>query len=89
MYVASSGNGGSNYTGFRLTLTGHPVAIPGSTVALPDGSAPGDVLFNGTGTKLAGTRVGTCQIDSFTVGSNLTELSNSRSGSVPIGQVLA
>ena len=36
--------------------------------ALPDGSQPGDVLFNGTGTKLAGTRVGTSLIDSFTVG---------------------
>jgi 6-phosphogluconolactonase len=70
LYVANSGNGGSNYAGFRLTPTGHPVAIPGSTVALPDGSAPGDVLFNGTGTKLVGTRVGTSQIDSFTVGIN-------------------
>jgi DNA-binding beta-propeller fold protein YncE len=38
-------------------------------VALPDGAQPGDVLFNGTGTRLAGTRVGTSQIDSFTVGS--------------------
>jgi 6-phosphogluconolactonase len=27
------------------------------------------VLFNGTGSKLAGTRVGTSQVDSFTVGS--------------------
>ncbi|HEX6524983.1 MAG TPA: beta-propeller fold lactonase family protein [Streptosporangiaceae bacterium] len=70
LYVANAGNGGSNYTGFQLTPIGHPVAIPGSTVALPDGSAPGDVLFNGTGTKLAGTRVGTSQIDSFTVGRN-------------------
>jgi hypothetical protein len=70
VYVANSGNGGSNYTGFHLSPPGHLVAIPGSTVALPDGSAPGDVLFNGTGTKLAGTRVGTSQIDSFTVGSN-------------------
>jgi 6-phosphogluconolactonase len=70
VYVANAGNGGSNYTGFQLTPTGHLVAIPGSTVALPDGSAPGDVLFNGTGTKLAGTRVGTSQIDSFTVGAN-------------------
>ena len=44
--------------------------MPGSTVALPDGSQPGDVLFNGDGTKLVGTRVGTSQIDSFTVGCN-------------------
>ena len=70
VYVANSGNGGSNYTGFQLSPAGHLAAIPRSTVALPDGSAPGDVLFNGTGTKLAGTRVGTSQIDSFTVGSN-------------------
>ena len=68
VYVANAGNGGSNYTGFRLTFTGGLLPIPGSTVALPDGSAPGDVLFNATGTKLAGTRVGTSQIDSFTVG---------------------
>ena len=40
----------------------------GSTVALPDGAQPGDVLFNGNGSKLVGTRVGTSQIDSFTVG---------------------
>lgn len=70
VYVANSGNGGSNYTGFRLDGEGRLEPIPGSTVALPDGSAPGDVLFNGNGTKLAGTRVGTSQIDSFTVGSD-------------------
>jgi 6-phosphogluconolactonase (cycloisomerase 2 family) len=39
-------------------------------VDLPTGSQPGDVLFNGTGTKLVGTRVGTSEIDSFTVGDN-------------------
>jgi hypothetical protein len=27
-------------------------------VTLASGAAPGDVLFNGTGTKLAGTEVG-------------------------------
>ena len=68
VYVANSGNGGSNYTGFRLAH-GRLAPVAGSTVALPDGSQPGDVLFNGDGTKLAGTRVGTSQIDSFTVGS--------------------
>lgn len=70
VYVANSGNGGSNYTGFRLRDDGRLEPIPGSTVALPDGAAPGDVLFNGDGTKLAGTRVGTSQIDSFTVGND-------------------
>jgi hypothetical protein len=68
VYVANSGNGGSNYTGFRLAPSGQLQPIAGSTVALPDGSQPGDVLFNGDGTKLAGTRIGTSLIDSFTVG---------------------
>src|SRR6266487_914810 len=69
VYVANSGNGGSNYTGFRLRPNGRLQPIAGSTVALPDGSQPGDVLFSGDGAKLAGTRVGTSLIDSFTVGS--------------------
>ena len=69
VYVANSGNGGSNYTGFRLRPNCRLQPIAGSTVALPDGSQPGDVLFSGDGAKLAGTRVGTSQIDSFTVGS--------------------
>jgi 6-phosphogluconolactonase len=67
-YVANSGTGGSNYTGFRLGSAGRLRPIAGATVALPDGAQPGDVLFNTTGTKLAGARVGTSQIDSFTVG---------------------
>jgi 6-phosphogluconolactonase len=68
VYVANSGTGGSNYTGFRLAGDGRLRPIPGSTVSLPAGSQPGDVLFNGTGRKLVGTRVGTSMIDSFTVG---------------------
>src|SRR5438067_4318749 len=68
VYVANAGTGGSNYAGFRLGSRGRLHPIAGSTVALPDGAQPGDVLFNGTGGKLAGTRVGTSQIDSFTVG---------------------
>jgi len=68
VYVANSGTGGSDYTGFRLHRNGRLAPIAGSAVALPDGSQPGDVLFNGDGTRLAGTRVGTSQIDSFTVG---------------------
>lgn len=68
VYVANSGNGGSNYTGFILGRGGHLYPLPGSTVALPDGSAQADVLFNGTGTKLVGTRVGSSLIDSFVVG---------------------
>ena len=38
-------------------------------MTLASGAAPGDVLFNGTGTKLLGTEVGPSVIDSFTVGS--------------------
>jgi 6-phosphogluconolactonase len=68
VYVANSGTGGSNYTGFRLAHDGRLRPISGATVKLPDGSQPGDVLFNGTGRKLVGTRVGTSMIDSFTVG---------------------
>jgi sugar lactone lactonase YvrE len=67
VYVANSGNGGSNYTGFRL-LGGHLFHIPGSTVILAANAAPADVLFNGTGTELVGTEVGTSVIDSFRVG---------------------
>ena len=69
VYVANSGNGGSNYTGFRL-FGGHLFQVPGSTVTLAANAAPADVLFNGTGTKLVGTEVGTSVIDSFTVGFN-------------------
>jgi 6-phosphogluconolactonase len=69
VYVANSGSGGSNYTGFWLGWGGRLFPIPGSTVTLAANAAPGDVLFNGTGTKLVGTEVGTSLIDSFTVGS--------------------
>jgi len=68
VYVANSGVG-SNYAGFRLRPNGRLDPIPGSTVTLASNAAPGDVLFNGTGTKLVGTEVGTSLIDSFTVGS--------------------
>jgi 6-phosphogluconolactonase len=68
VYAANAGNGGSNYTGFTLNPGGHLRPLAGSTVPLPDGSSPGDVLFNSDGTRLVGNRVGTSLIDSFTVG---------------------
>jgi 6-phosphogluconolactonase len=68
VYVANSGTGDSNYTGFRLGFFGQLYPIPGSTVPLAANAAPADVLFNGTGSKLAGTEVGTSEVDSFTVG---------------------
>jgi 6-phosphogluconolactonase len=70
VYVANAGDGGANYTGFKLNPGGHLRPLPGSTFSLPDGSTPGDVLFSGDGTKLVGTRVGTSLIDSFAVGAD-------------------
>ncbi len=68
VYVANAGPAATDYTGFRLSPRGSLTPIPDSTVTLPGTAQPGDVLFNSTGTKLIGTRVGTSQIDSFTVG---------------------
>jgi 6-phosphogluconolactonase len=72
VYVANAGPGASfgdtNYTGFRLNRGGHFSPIPDSTYVLPNDSKPGQVLFNRDGDKLAGTRIATSQIDSFTVG---------------------
>ena len=68
VYVANAGAVDPNYTGFTLNLFGQLQPLANSTVSLPNGSQPGDVLFNSTGTSLAGTRVGTSEIDSFVVG---------------------
>ncbi len=68
VYVANAGADGTNYTGFRLSGRGHLRPIAGSTVSLPAGSQPGDVLFNSTGTNLVGTLVVPAQITSFAVG---------------------
>jgi 6-phosphogluconolactonase (cycloisomerase 2 family) len=75
VYVANAAAVGPNYTGFTLSPSGRLQPLANSTVFLPDGSQPGDVLFNSTGTNLVGARVGTSEIDSFAVGTNglLTE----------------
>jgi 6-phosphogluconolactonase (cycloisomerase 2 family) len=70
VYVANAGDPNPNYTGFTLDPNGNLAPLAGSTVTLPTGSQPGDVLFNGDGTKLVGTRVATSLIDSFAVGHN-------------------
>jgi 6-phosphogluconolactonase (cycloisomerase 2 family) len=70
VYVANAGTGGSNYTGFTLSGSGVLQPLRGTTVGLPNGSDPGDVLFNSNGTHLAGTRAGTALIDSFVVEAN-------------------
>ena|SRR5579871_895346 len=71
VYVANTGAGGSNYTGFRLGDNGRLQPIDGSTFSLPDSAMPVDVLFNSTGTRLAGIRDGTSMIDSFVVDDGL------------------
>jgi len=68
VYVANAGAAGADYSGFRLAFGGRLLPIPGSTVPLPADAQPGDVLFNGDGSNLVGTRVGTSLIDSFSVG---------------------
>jgi 6-phosphogluconolactonase (cycloisomerase 2 family) len=72
VYVANAGpgsvTGDTNYTGFKLDAEGRLKPIPDSTYALPNDSKPGQILFNGDGTRAAGTRIATSLIDSFTVG---------------------
>jgi 6-phosphogluconolactonase len=67
VYVANTGAGGSNYTGFTLSRAGELQPIAGSTVTLPAGSGPGEIVLNANNTKLAGMRVTTSLIDSFTL----------------------
>jgi 6-phosphogluconolactonase len=67
VYVANAGLGGTNVTGFFLLPGGSLYPIADSTVALPEGSAPGDVLFNATGKKLVVTLVGSSQVASYDV----------------------
>jgi 6-phosphogluconolactonase len=76
VYVANEGNGtsGSNYTGFTLGASGQLTPLSNSTIPLAATAAPGDILFDATGTRLVGTEVGPAAgpsfIDSFTVGSD-------------------
>jgi 6-phosphogluconolactonase len=71
VYVANTGAGGENYTGFRLHH-GDLTPIPDSTYWLPDNALPGTVLFSPNGKALVGMRVGPNAgpsfIDSFSVG---------------------
>jgi 6-phosphogluconolactonase len=74
VYVANAGPGtaagDANYTGFTLNAGGHLRPITDSTYVLPNDSKPGQVLFNGDGTRAAGTRIAGSMIDSFTVGAD-------------------
>ncbi len=72
VYVANTGAGGSNYTGFRLNAGGHLTPIADSTFALPDNAFPGDVLISADGERLVATRVGPnagpSYLDGFRIG---------------------
>ena len=67
VYVENAGAGGTNVTGFYLAPWGGLYPLPHSTVTLPEGSSPGDVLFNSTGDKLVVSLVASSQIASFDV----------------------
>jgi hypothetical protein len=67
VYVSNTGTGRTNYTGFTLSPSGQLYPIPGSTVTLPAGSGPGEIVLNSNNTKLARMRVTTSLIDSFTL----------------------
>ncbi len=77
LYVANDGNippsapedqlPGS-YAGFRVREDGRLEPIPSSTIPLPRGESPGEILFNHDGSRLIACRLGTSTIDSFHVG---------------------
>ncbi len=68
VYVANAGGSEPNVTGFRLSPGGSLYPLPGSTVSLPTGSAPDDVLFDPRGHKLVVDLDKTSSIASFHVG---------------------
>ena len=68
VYVANAGAGEPNVTGFRLGWNGVLSPLPSSTVALPAGSGPDDVLFDPTGQRLVVPLVNASTIASFHVG---------------------
>jgi len=67
VYVANAGASATNITGFRLAPWGVLYPIPGSTVTLPAGSGPDDVLFDPRGHKLVVDLDNTSSIASFHV----------------------
>jgi 6-phosphogluconolactonase len=67
VYVANAGAGEPNVTGFFLSPNGTLYPLPNSTVALPAGSGPDDVLFDPTGHRLVVPLVNTSTIASFRV----------------------
>jgi 6-phosphogluconolactonase len=70
VYVANAGAGATNVTGFVLAPDGALSPLPSSTVALPAGSGPDDVLFDPRGHKLVVNLDSTSSIASFHVRRN-------------------
>jgi 6-phosphogluconolactonase (cycloisomerase 2 family) len=69
VYVANAG-AVTNFTGFTLSPFGQLQPLAGSTVPLPAGAQPDDVLFNSIGNAFVGNLAGASQIESFSVGFN-------------------
>jgi 6-phosphogluconolactonase len=67
VYVANAGASETNITGFHLNPDGSLYPLPGSTVSLPAGSGPDDVLFDPRGRKLVVDLDNTSTIASFRV----------------------
>ncbi len=67
VYVANAGAGAPNVTGFVISGGGGLSPLPSSTVSLPAGSGPDDVLFDPRGRKLVVTLDNTSTIASFHV----------------------
>ncbi len=68
VYVANASASEPNVTGFRLGWNGVLYPLSNSTVSLPTGSGPDDVLFDPTGQRLVVPLVNTSTIASFHVG---------------------
>lgn len=77
LYVANEGNipfvppalPGS-YSGFRIKANGSLEPIPGSTVAVPAGENPIEIMFNRDGSRVVAARVSSGIVDSFHVDGN-------------------
>jgi len=67
VYVANAGAGEPDVTGFFLSPSGTLYPLPNSTVSLPAGSGPDDVLLDPTGRHLVVTLANSSTIESFRV----------------------
>jgi 6-phosphogluconolactonase (cycloisomerase 2 family) len=70
VYVANAGASAPNITGFTLAPNGSLDPLPGSTVSLPAGSGPDDVLIDPRGRRLVVNLDNTSSIASFHVRDN-------------------